>query len=119
MTKLKYKIIATVLSLFILLSSLVLLSGCEKERKYEVTFMIADSIVVQGESFKVNYKEADSIKIYDEELIGNKAPDAEYQNSITYTFAGWYTEKECINSWNLYKDEVESNVTLYAKYVKN
>jgi len=34
-----------------------------------------------------------------------------------YTFAGWYKEAECINSWSFTTDKVTANTTLYAKWV--
>lgn len=60
------------------------------------------------------YQEVLVITINSGECIGNLAP-----TPIKNYFAGWYTEKECVNRWDLYKDEVKSNITLYAKYIIN
>ncbi|MDR0197966.1 MAG: InlB B-repeat-containing protein [Oscillospiraceae bacterium] len=35
-----------------------------------------------------------------------------------YTFVGWYTEKSGKNVWNVSKDKVNKNTTLYAKWEK-
>ena len=37
----------------------------------------------------------------------------------SYTFAGWYKELECTNSWDFDTDTVASDVTLYAKWATN
>jgi uncharacterized repeat protein (TIGR02543 family) len=37
-------------------------------------------------------------------------------NKDGYTFAGWYKEAECVNTWNFSSDKVTSNVTLFAKW---
>ena len=34
-----------------------------------------------------------------------------------YNFGGWYKESECKNAWDFTKDIVNSNVTLYAKWI--
>lgn len=37
---------------------------------------------------------------------------------IGYTFIGWYKEDSCINIWNFISDTVDTNMTLYAKWIK-
>ena len=36
-----------------------------------------------------------------------------------WTFGGWYKERACTNVWNFAEDEVNSNITLYAKWTSN
>jgi uncharacterized repeat protein (TIGR02543 family) len=36
-----------------------------------------------------------------------------------YTFGGWYKELACITPWNFTTDKVTSNITLYAKWIRN
>ena len=46
--------------------------------------------------------------------IGNKAPEAgKYPFK---KFKGRYPEKELLTQWNLYSDEVKSDMTLYPRY---
>ena len=98
------------------LSCVPLLSAC-KDNTYNVEFKVASSINSFGE-LTVFYKTADTIEVEDGECIGSAAPNPTYAGGQTYEFAGWYTEKELINKWDIYKDEVRSNMTLYAKYIK-
>ena len=35
-----------------------------------------------------------------------------------YMFAGWYKEPECVNAWNFDTDDVDDNITLYAKWLE-
>lgn len=35
------------------------------------------------------------------------------------TFEGWYTEAECENPWDLDNDKVDSDITLYAKWIEH
>ena len=36
-----------------------------------------------------------------------------------WTFGGWYKDRACTNVWNFAEDEVNSNITLYAKWTSN
>ena len=36
-----------------------------------------------------------------------------------YTFAGWYKDPQCIESWNTETDRVVEDVTLYAAWTPN
>ncbi|MBQ6979008.1 MAG: InlB B-repeat-containing protein [Paludibacteraceae bacterium] len=36
-----------------------------------------------------------------------------------WTFNGWYKDRACTNVWNFAEDEVNSNITLYAKWTSN
>ena len=36
-----------------------------------------------------------------------------------WTFNGWYKESACTSAWNFAEDEVNSNITLYAKWTSN
>jgi len=36
-----------------------------------------------------------------------------------YGFAGWFKDAACINEWNFASDNVNGNITLYAKWVEN
>ena len=64
------------------------------------------------------YVSADTISVEDGEVIGSAPVNTQYGGGTIYRFAGWYTEKECLNRWDLYRDEVRSNLTLYPKYEK-
>ena len=113
--KLSKLIVCSIVAIMIL-ACVPLFSAC-KDKTYSVEFKVASSINSFGE-LTVFYKTADTIEVEDGECIGNSAPNATYAGGHTYEFAGWYTEKELINKWDIYKDEVRSDMTLYAKYIK-
>lgn len=50
---------------------------------------------------------------------GEKVPDTVFPAREGYTFAGWYRDSELITAWNLDKDTVTENMTLYAKWEPN
>ena len=52
---------------------------------------------------------------------GAKITEPEAPTADGYTFAGWYTDKECTqaNKWNFATDEVTVDMTLYAKWIDN
>lgn len=97
---------------------LVACNGNETPTTYNVTFMTASTVSYIGDNVKVYYNEKSKISVEKDSYIGSQAPDATYGSGRFYAFVGWYTEKECINSWNTYKDAVNCDITLYAKYIK-
>lgn len=104
----------SILFTFILLLfiSIPLFSACDANTETcEVTFM---NVAYIGET--PFFTENETITIDKGDVIGS-APVS--TNKFGYTFAGWYTEKECINQWHLYTDIVKSDLTLYPKYVRN
>ncbi|MBR2052759.1 MAG: InlB B-repeat-containing protein [Clostridia bacterium] len=38
--------------------------------------------------------------------------------SSNWRFLGWYTSQDGTDKWDLYRDEVKSDMTLYAIYEK-
>ena len=52
---------------------------------------------------------------------GAKITEPEAPAADGYTFAGWYTDKECTqaNKWNFVADTVTGDTTLYAKWIDN
>lgn len=108
--------------LLLLICVMPILVACnEAPTTYSVTFMTPKTIsVISGEMY-INpkaYQPKSTITVEAGKYIGDQAPDATYGTGRLYAFVGWYTEKECINSWNTYKDAVNCDITLYAKYVK-
>ena len=96
------------------------LTACEEENApviYTVEFYAPSATNLSKENPKF-FSKVTSIEINKGECIGGNAPTQSFVSSLNYTFVGWYTEKEYINPWNLYKDEVQTNMTLYAKYVR-
>ncbi len=91
-------------------------AGCGDSSNHTVTFMKATSIVSIKGKIQCSYVSVKTISVEDGGVIGSAPVNT--QNGSFYRFAGWYTEKECLNQWNLYKDEVRSNLTLYPKYEK-
>lgn len=93
-------------------------AACGKNT-YTVTFMKVQHMY-ETSNGDMNYKfiKNTTVEISKGEVIGtDNSPSTNYQ-SYKYIFAGWYTEKEFINKWDLNQDEVKSNITLYPKYVK-
>ena len=84
--------------------------GCQKEEPvvtYTVTFIQPGNMATAERVIAKITCEANSV-------IGNKAPEAgKYPFK---KFKGWYTEKELLTQWNLYSDEVKSDMTLYPLY---
>ena len=118
MSKKLSKVVVSCLIAIMLLSFIPMLSACkdEEDKTYTITFKVAQSISPLNSS--VIYKTAKTIEVEDGECIGNSAPSGKYGTGYTYEFAGWYTEEELINQWDLYRDEVRSDMVLYAKYIK-
>ena len=110
------KVLTCLLIAVFMLACVPYLTACNDE-KHSVKFKVAASISTYVD-FNVVYKSAGSIEVKDGECIGSDAPDPTYAGGQTFEFAGWYTEKELINKWDIYKDEVRSDMTLYAKYIK-
>ena len=50
---------------------------------------------------------------------GGKVTEPTAPMKTGYTFAGWYKELECTNTWDFNTDMVISDVTLYAKWTIN
>lgn len=50
---------------------------------------------------------------------GKKLPQVETPVREGYVFAGWYTDANLTNAWNLEKDKVTSDLTLYAAWDKD
>ena len=72
----------------------------EPEEEYKVTF---------------DYNDGKTTTIKDVEK-NKKVTKIEVKRD-DYTFQGWYTEKECINTFN-FDTEITGNITLYAKWEK-
>lgn len=92
----------------------------ETTTTYNVSFMLPVRIsIISGEIYisPDAYRQKSAITVEAGKYIGNQTPNTTYGTGTLYAFVGWYTEKECINSWNTYKDAVNCDMTLYAKYV--
>lgn len=84
---------------------------------YTVTFMQA-TLSYNSHTDMVNHIFSKKTIIHVSE--GNVVGSANEPNvdKYGYTFSGWYTDKYFNDKWNLNKDEVNSNLILYPKYVK-
>ena len=90
---------------------------------------------LNGPDFEVVFENQRFVVDFDRNLSGYPAAVAKYMVAengakITepeapaadgYTFAGWYTDKECTqaNKWNFATDTVTGDTTLYAKWIDN
>lgn len=83
------------------------LSGCndDSDEYYTVTFYVA---IVQNST--KYYREQSNIEVKHGDVIGNKAPSVSYRDYI------WYTSKAGNIEWNLYSDEVKSDMNLYGRW---
>ena len=54
-----------------------------------------------------------------EQMYGEKLELPEPPTREGYTFAGWYKDSVCEESWNAEEDTIESDTTLYACWKKN
>ena len=52
-------------------------------------------------------------------MQGDKVYEPSSPSAEGYTFAGWYREAACTNSWGFASDTVTENTTLYAKWTPN
>lgn len=81
----------------------LILSETQKETTYTVTFSMQtdslDDIVVTGVE------------------AGSNVEMPTIANREGYTFAGWFKESSCQKAWDFDKDTVDSDVTLYAKWI--
>ncbi|MGP1490276.1 MAG: InlB B-repeat-containing protein, partial [Treponema sp.] len=50
---------------------------------------------------------------------GTKVSQPANPTKVSFTFGGWYKEKECKTLWNFKSDIVIANITLYAKWNGN
>ena len=94
-------------------------TGCSKN--HTVTFMTAKNIsYTNSKGVQCVYVSTgdNKISVEDGEVIGSAPINPQYGTGDLYRFVGWFTEKECINQWDLYRDEVKSDLTLYPKYEK-
>ena len=107
---------------FVLFFATCMLVGCNKDNQstttYTVTFMRASYIIDTGDDISYNYLTNKQISVEENSVIGSISINTKYGTGKLYQFAGWFTEEECINQWDLYRDEVRSNLTLYPKYVR-
>ena len=113
---------AKILSLIVIFSALAcIFVSCNSNQKadHTVTFMTVSSITytkTTGMICSYVSKSKNKISVKDGEIIGPAPVDTKYGSGTLYRFIGWYTEKDYINRWDLYKDEVRSDLTLYPKY---
>lgn len=106
---------------FILFLATCMLAGCNNAKTYSVVFMTAINITYtesQGVNCIYSSTNNDTIFVEEGNVIGSAPVNTQYGTGKLYQFAGWFTEKECINQWDLFRDEVKSNLTLYPKYVR-
>lgn len=107
--------------LFVLILAFSLLTGCKNEtpKMYTVTVYSLDKAyphtLLSTQYPVVNgFIEIRKIKVEDGVVIG--ALDLKsFYNADKYRFCGWYTDESYSSQWNLYKDEVRCNLSLYAK----
>ena len=103
---------------FALIIPLSIFAGCGST--YKITFMKATSLTyLRGtETISYVFAENTTIEIKKGEVIGsNNEPDTTYGTGFTFKFDGWYTDKNFNYKWDLNKDEVKTNLTLYPKYI--
>lgn len=90
---------------------------------------------INSPDFEVEFENQRFVVDFDRNLSGYPAAVAKYmvaENGATiaepeaptadgYTFAGWYTDKECTQAhkWNFAVDAVTLDMTLYAKWIDN
>jgi hypothetical protein len=113
------KIVSLVFVLFI---GVFMFAGCgNTQKQHNVSFMTPYNITYT-ESAGVNCSyavEGGADKtINDKEVIGAVSINTQYGADNLYKFVGWFTEEECLNQWDLYRDEVRCDLILYAKYVR-
>ena len=53
------------------------------------------------------------------QMYGQLLDEPEPPTREGYTFTGWYQDSVCYIPWDLEKDKVESDMTLYAGWQKN
>lgn len=90
------KIILISLILILVISSAVLFAGCGEEEKPVYTVKLIYGGFV------------DSVKVTEGEVIAPKLKSA-------YREMAWYTSKKGNLEWNIYKDGVVCDMTLYAR----
>lgn len=115
------KTIPLISLIFVLFLATCILVGCNNAKTYSVIFMTATNITYsESQGVQCFYISTDNDTIFVEEgsVIGSAPVKTQYGTGQLYQFAGWFTEEECINQWDLYRDEVRSNLTLYPKYVR-
>ena len=81
----------------------ILLSGCDRT-PYTV-------------SFEGNYAGSQEIAAVTV-TSGKKLPQLEVPTRDGYVFLGWYTDAGLTTAWDLQKDKVKADMTLYAGWVK-
>lgn len=114
------KVLSTLSLTLILIFVSCILIGCG-DKEYKVTFMSAVNILYSdnlGISCVYRSKDEGVIFVKEGEVIGASPVNTTYGTGNYFKFVGWYTEEECLNQWDLYRDEVRSNLTLYPKYIK-
>lgn len=82
-------------------------SACSDTGKeyHTVTFYVA---TLQGNT--KYYRKQSSINVLDGDVIGNQAPSFSFRSYV------WYTSKSGNIEWNLYSDEVKSDMDLYGRW---
>lgn len=103
--------------IFALIMPLSFLTGCGST--YKITFMKATWLryVQETEIILYDFTENTTIEVKNGEIIGSEnEPNTTYGTGTVYKFEGWYTDENHNYKWDLNKDEVKTNLTLYPKY---
>ena len=109
------KRLLSILFAFMLICTLLI--GCKKET-YTVTIVSHvsdDNPAAYIDELIINtfFKQTE-FEIAANSVIG----DIDLPSPTTYRFCGWFTDEDYTEQWSLYKDEVRSDLTLYAKWEK-
>lgn len=119
------------IALCILICSLVSCGtsgGAETEQTEQTVYhtvtlyLVTDNVNLYGKTINSEKQFFSAIKpieiqVADGEIIGEI--DLDNMNYSDKTFSGWYTEKACVTIWNIYKDEVRTDMQLYGYYKHN
>lgn len=100
----------------------IFFTGCkDKPNLYTVTVYSSEK-AYPNDLRQYMYKKVDGfiilqqLEIESGSVLGNVGKGNYLKDK--YRFCGWYTDKDYTEQWNLYKDEVRSDMTLYAKWEK-
>lgn len=112
----KIKIILASLFLLVIYPLSICFTGCSST--YTVTFMKASNLSYYNDTVRCIYIKDFSIEISKGQVIGTEeSPNPTFGDGRVYKFDGWFTDKEYNYKWDLNKDEVKTNITLYPKYI--
>ncbi|MBR3790943.1 MAG: InlB B-repeat-containing protein [Clostridia bacterium] len=71
------------------------------------------------EKIHITYRLESTITVAHNDIIGDESPaPMGTKYSSNWRFLGWYTSQDGTDKWDLYRDEVKSDMTLYAIYEK-